>query len=95
MKEDGVRYGILAVTGGQPFGGDNKKYDTEVKYWTGRDPVEFSRYLYGLSDHYMVDAYKQIADLKKKLEATTGASDFIPVAEVAGKPTLYTKKIKE
>jgi hypothetical protein len=91
MTEDGVRFGILAVTGGKPFGGDTKKYETEVKYWTGRNSTEFSRYLYGLSDHYMVSAYTQIATLTKKLAEANNSTDFVPVAEYAGKPSLYVK----
>jgi len=80
MTEDGVRFGILAVTGGKPM----KEYEIEVKYWTNRDPAEFAKYLYGMSDNYMVQAYKDIASLKKQL-ADSGNTEFVETK-------VYTKK---
>jgi len=79
MTEDGVRFGILAVTGGKLI--DN--YEKEVKYWTGRDSTEFSKYLYGMSDYFMVPAHREIAALKKQLADTSGG--YEPA-------TVYIKK---
>lgn len=81
MTEDGVRFGILGVTGGKPM----DTYETEVKYWTNRDPAEFCKYLYGLGDYYMVAARAEIVDLKKQL-ANAGA-EYVET-------TVYTKKAK-
>jgi len=61
MNENGVRFGYLAVTGGiQPEAAD-------VKYWTGRDPEEFTKNLYGQSDFYIVPLRAENALLKAQL----------------------------
>ena len=63
MNENGVRFGYLAVTGGiQPKAVD-------VKYWTGRDPEEFTKNLYGQSDFYIVPLRAENTALKALLEA--------------------------
>lgn len=78
MTEDGVRYGILSVTGQNPFN-DKAKYEKEVKYWVGRDSTEFSKYLYGLSDYYVVALKKENTNLKKQLEQASG--NYVKVTE--------------
>lgn len=68
MSEDAVRMGILGVTGGQPLA----NYEKEVKYWTGRTPDEFCKYLYGLGDYYALALRKENDSLKKQLLQSDG-----------------------
>lgn len=77
--EDEVRFSILGVTGQEPM----NNYEQEVKYWTGRDPLEFARYLNGLGDYYMVPARERIKKLEAELASATAGF------EVA---TVYVKK---
>lgn len=71
MKEDAVRYSILGVTGGEEL----KEYEKEVRYWTGRDQVEFARYLYALGDSYALELRKQLKIADEKVSAKQSPSD--------------------
>ena len=83
MKEDTVRYAILGVTGGQPM----SNYEQEVRYWIGRDEVEFGRYLYGLGDQYALALRKQVKKLEDKIkELESRPQEFVKVGD------LYVKK---
>jgi hypothetical protein len=74
MTEDGVRFGYLAVTGGQPQ--LIPKYEDQVTYWTGRDSTEFNKSLYGLSDYFMGAARQEIVDLKRQLGIANQGVEF-------------------
>lgn len=67
MSEDAVRYSIRGVTGQDVPFNDKTRYEKEVKYWTGRNDVEFGKYLLGLGDQYAKALRKQVKGLEADL----------------------------